>query len=53
LLIQYTQEKEVVLQETMEEHTLTDQTSVKMNSYENEGFVLDVNSPSDNIAEAR
>ena len=56
VLFYCTQETEVVLRETMVEDALNDQTSVKMDSalsYENEGFVLDLSSSSDNIAEVR
>lgn len=56
MLIQFTQETQVALQETTEEDALTDQTSAKMNStlsYDNEGFILDLTSSSDNIAEVR
>ena len=40
----------------MEEDALTDQTLVKMDSalsYENEGFILELTSSSDNTAEVR
>ena len=56
MLFHRTQEAEVVLRETKEEDAPTDQTSAKIDSalsHDNEGFVLDLTSSSDNIAEVR
>ena len=56
MLFHRTQEAEVVLRETKEEDAPTDQTSAKIDSglsHDNEGFVLDLTSSSNNIAEVR
>ena len=52
----FTQEIEVVLKESREDHVLKDQTPVKMEptlSYDNESCTLDLTSSSDNIAKVR